>query len=673
MRFINFLVLKLAACLTLGTLLGFYFPTTPSIGLSMLIVLLILLLLAWIIEGKKLRLGPWFGVFTFLIFIAIGYLNLQRNQSHFQQNHYAHHIEFDEPYPIQIKITAILKADNYHHKYFGEIFRLRDKVVEGNLLVSIRNDAEYPLLEVDDKLLIKSNIQSIRGPLNPDQFSYKDYLHKQGVYHQLTLSKGDIWKVGKGEPTLKGISERIRTKVSESIQHIEIHPDAASITRALVLGERRAIGKELYGNYAAAGAIHMLAVSGLHVGILYLLFSWLLKPLEFIRLGKPIKVALIILLLWGFAFIAGLSPSVVRAVTMFSCFAFAGLMSRTSNGFNTLALSFFILILIKPNWLFHVGFQLSYLAVFFILWLQPKLFSLYRPRFVVDRHLWGLITVTLSAQIGVAPLSLYYFHQFPGLFLLTNLIVLPFLGFLLAFGILIAVWSMLGKIPHTLLELYDLTIGLLNDFVAWVAAQEFFLFQNVPLSFFKMLIIYLLTFSIFLLWKTKRKASLFGLLTSLILLLGVILWERLGHSSDQFVVFQKSRTSLMTYKSGTHLTVFSHDTLNDVSQYPLKGYSIGQSIHTYTRKPLPNVFEFHGKRVLRLDSLGLYSSSKFDIVLLSESPKVHLERLIDSVQPNLIIADGSNYRSYVERWKKTCIKRELPFHYTAEMGAYIFD
>ena len=331
-----------------------------------------------------------------------------------------------------------------------------------------------------------------------------------------------------------------------------------------------------------------------------------------------------------------------------------------------------MLLLVRPQWLFHVGFQLSYLAVFFILWLQPQLYKIYRPRTIVDRYLWGIISVTLSAQLGVAPLSLYYFHQFPGLFLLTNLVVLPFLGIILGFGILIVILLLLDNFPSFLARTYSWTIQLLNDFVGWVASLESFLVSDISCSLLKMISIYCVIISSTILWTRKKKRNIFTTLASILFLFGVIGWEQVISSNEQLIIFHSSSRSQMGYKSGRELTVFSNDTVNWKNKYPIKGYRIGEHISKYISKEIPGIIQFKGEKILRLDSLGVIPNRKLSVIWLSESPKINLERLIDSVQPKLIIADGSNYRSAVKRWKETCRKQKLPFHDTRTMGAYIF-
>ena len=163
----------------------------------------------------------------------------------------------------------------------------------------------------------------------------------------------------------------------------------------------------------------------MHVGIILLILSWFLKPLERLRFGKTAKTIFIIIFLWCFAFIAGLSASVVRAVTMFTFLAVGLYFGKKRVVAYSLISSLFFLLIVKPMFLFDVGFQLSYLAVFGIIWVQPKLYQVWKPKNKVLDTIWQLFTVSIAAQVGILPLSLFYFHQFPVLFFVSNLVIIP--------------------------------------------------------------------------------------------------------------------------------------------------------------------------------------------------------------------------------------------------------
>jgi competence protein ComEC len=673
MKFINFAVVKFAVSLAGGIFIASIFPIISFPFLKCLIVCVLLLFLVWFLEQRKLQQGILFGLLTYITFFVLGYGSYLLRDPVYQNKNYSHFYSENNTSLIQLKIREVLKPNQRQRKYYAELFQLNSKEVHGKIILIIQKEQTSLTYKVDDLLLIFSDIETVAGPTNPHQFNYKKYLKNIGVYHQVRISENQILKRTDGSTTLKGFSENIRNHIIQKLAENPIEKAQKVIIHALILGQRKDISKEMYGEYASAGALHILAVSGLHVGILFLILSWLLKPLQYVKFGRQTISVLLLLFLWGFAILAGLSPSVVRAVTMFSFFALAGMLDRPTNSFNTLFLSFFVLLVFNPNWLFHVGFQLSYLAVFFILWIQPKLYKLYIPKFYLDQLLWGIITVTLAAQIGIAPLSLYYFHQFPGLFFITNLVILPFLTILLAGGLLVVFLAIIDLLPNSLALGYNWLIKQLNGFIHWIAQQETFIFTDISFSFSTMIASYALIFGLILWWKLKTSKAFLYVLVGFTLLYGVRIWENRSSAKEQLVVFHKSRTTLLGYQNNGTLILLQNDTINYFNQYPVRDYRVGRQVTGVTTVELPRVFRYRNKTVLRLDSLGVYPSEKIDIILLTNSPKVHLVRLIDDIQPILIIADGSNYKTYVKRWDTTCAKRNIPFQYTGEKGAYIFE
>ena len=266
---------------------------------------------------------------------------------------------------------------------------------------------------------------------------------------------------------------------------------------ALLLGQRQDISDELTANYSKAGAVHILAISGLHVGIILVLLSFVLKPLERVKRGKLIKLVLIISFLWFFAVLAGMSASVTRAVTMFSALALGQFFNKKNAVEQSLVFSMFIIVLWKPIFLFDIGFQLSYLAVFGIIWIQPLVYNAWTPKLYIAAKGWQLFTVSLAAQIGVLPLSLFYFHQFPGLFFVSNLLIIPFLGVILGIGIIVVVLSYYSVLPAFMVTIYGGVISVLNKTVVFIARQETFLFSDISFSAIKMFFLYLLIIAYF--------------------------------------------------------------------------------------------------------------------------------------------------------------------------------
>ncbi|PHS68482.1 MAG: competence protein [Flavobacterium sp.] len=675
MKFVNFSVVKFSFLLTAGILVAHFFFKGSLLPFYMFTALIFSLFIAWLLARKQLFQNVIFGIITYTCFFFLGIISYQIRLPELQENHYSKSISItSEVNVFQLKVKEVLKTDTYNHKYIAEVIAINQSKSKGKILLNIKKDSLKSSLTIDDVILISSSLHLINSPLNPHQFDYAKYMKTLGVYHQLRITSIDVLHKSEGKSTLRGTAEKARNLIINKLKDSPITPDELSIIQALILGQRKDISKEMYSDYAAAGAIHILAVSGLHVGIVFFILQFVFSPFTYFRKGKIIIPILIIIFLWGFAFITGLSPSVVRAVTMFSFFAFAKMINRDSNSINTMFLSYFVLLLMNPMWLFHVGFQLSYLAVFFILWILPMFNRMYYPTNYFLKKGWGIFTVTIAAQIGIIPLSLFYFHQFPGLFFLTNIVILPFLGIVLGFGIFVIILALLNVLPGWIAISYTYIIKGLNGFVNWIANQESFLIQDIHFTSAKAIFSYVFIIFTLLIWKNKKPKYILYSLASLVILISVIGFGDYSNSGNQLIVFQKSRQTLIGYKNGSKLKLFKSDTSkNYKDSYPLKGYRVSNGIDNYSEEKLPQIVSYNDKTILILDSLGIYPKNRnIDMVLLSLSPKVNLERLIDSLHPKLIIANGNNYTSYVKRWQQTCKEKKLPFHYTGKEGAFVY-
>jgi competence protein ComEC len=672
MKFINFSVIKFAFFLTVGIIIAHLYPNVLYFYLA--IVLYTSLLIIWFISKDHLFQTTYFGILTYTCFFFLGAVTYQINLPEFQKHEYypTDSIGIKENI-LQLKVKEVLKSDTYNSKYIAEVIAINNNYFNGKILLNIKKDSFEKILNIDDLLLISSKIKKIYAPLNPHQFDYSMYMKSLGIYNQIYISYQGILNQSKGILTLRGQASKIRNHLIKKLKKNELTPNEIAIVQALILGQKKDINKQLYSDYAAAGAIHILAVSGLHVGIIYFILIALLRPLKYLFKYELVISIIIVISLWGFAFLTGLSPSVIRAVTMFSFFAFAKAINRETNTINTLFLSYFTLLIINPLWLFHIGFQLSYLAVLSILWLYPLFNKVYCPKNYFARKIWDIFTLTLAAQIGIFPLSIYYFHQFPGLFFMTNLIILPFLGVLLGGGIILIILSVFNVLPEWFALTYNYLIKFMNSCIHVIANQKFFLFQNITFSLYKVFVSYLLIIFIILFWNYQNRKNTLFFAVGLSILFSVSIFDNYSNSKNELIIFHKNKQSIIGNKNNSVLNLYTSDSiLNIGNSYPIKTYKVAKGITDYSEIKSPYVFKCNEKLILVMDSLGIYPNNyKIDIILLTYSPKINLNRILESLQPNLIIADGSNYKSYVKRWKKSCTNKNIAFHFTGTDGAYI--
>ena len=677
MKLLNFIIIKLTFYLIIGIIIGSNFDIELLYSILICIILLSSLGIGIILPKRKYRQYTWSGFLIFATTISIGVLTVNINDQLNFKNHYSKQeiISIDTTYTINFRIREVLKSGNYHDKYVVDLLKINNTNVSGKLLLNVRKDSTIANLKVDEILITISNFKALYLPFNPHQFNYKNYLEKKHIYHQLTITNIELLKIQTKKHTLFGYASKLRERINTNLKQYNFKDDELAIINALLLGQRQDISKDIYDSYTQAGVIHILAVSGLHVGIILLLLNFLLKPLERFKYGKTIKILVIVLLLWSFAIVAGLSASVTRAVTMFSIVAIGMNLKRPTNIFNTLAISMFFILLFKPNFLFDVGFQLSYLAVFAIVTIQPILYKIWSPKLKAIDYLWQIFTVTLAAQFGVIPVSLYYFHQFPGLFFASNLVIIPLLGFILGFGILVIILALLNILPSLLANLYGSIISLMNDFVGWISHQEQFLFKNISFGIMEVIVSYIVIISTINLYKRKNYRSVIIFLISIMFIQIAFIYNKHQTATNEFLVFHKSRFSIIGIKQNNKLLVH-HNLEEDLQENNsiITNFEVGERIVETSTDSLQSIYIINNKNLLVVDSFGIYNvrSFKVDIILLRNSPKINLKRLIDSLKPELIISDGSNYKTYQERWSKTCDAQKIPFHQTGKKGAYIY-
>ncbi|QXP57096.1 ComEC/Rec2 family competence protein [Cellulophaga sp. HaHa_2_95] len=666
MQLLKFVPIKLTLFLVAGILFGSFIET--SISIPLIATITTLLIVAILLYTTRKIKSVLFGSAALLLTFCIGFLAITLTNPVNTPNHYAK-ISNTSGKELRIKIIEVLKPNSFSRRYFATILEADKRRTIGKIILSIKKDSSSQSLKVDDELITFNTLSSVKAPLNPHQFNYKKYLKGLGVYDQLYATSDEYILLEDSKNTLYGLAAHWRTTIIKKLKEQNFNPENLSVIQALLLGQRNDISAETYDNYKDAGAIHILALSGLHIGILLLILQFLLQPLERLPHGKKIKLAVILLFLWSFALLAGLSASIVRAVTMFSFLAYAMFLNRPTNSFNILALSLFFILLIQPNYLFQVGFQMSYAAVFAILWIYPMLQGFWFPKNKIVKYFWQLLSVSIAAQLGVLPISLFYFHQFPGLFFVANLLIIPFLGIILGIGIVIIILSLTNTLPAFIADGYNMILNYMNSIVRWIAHQETFVFKSISFDTVQLLLLYSLTFLIVIAFSSKRHKVIIAFLIGLIALQSYTFFLKYKASTThESMVLHQSRATGILEKTGTSIHLLS--TNITAFEYTLKNYQIEERIETFAIDTLRNSYLLEDKRITIIDSLGIYPSHKRSTILLTQSPKINLERLIDSIQPLELIADGSNYRSDVARWKATCIKRKLPFHDTGEKGAY---
>jgi len=615
-----------------------------------------------------------FGFFVVLTSILTGISTALIHKENRSQSHYINQIkDYEKPHKMHLLLVEKLKNNAKNNRYVAQVKILDGQSSFGKIILNISKANRITNLKIGELLQVNGTIFKNRNPQNPNLFDYGKYLENQEIYAQVYTKHKQI-TVENYESSLWASFSNFRETIISNLEYSDISQEELNVLNALILGQQQDISPETLKDYQYAGAVHVLSVSGLHVGFILLFITFLLKPIGNSRKGSLFKLLIIVVSLWAFAVLAGLSPSIVRSTTMFSFIAIGVHLKRTVTIYHTLLVSMLLILLFKPSFLFDVGFQLSYLALFFILWLQPILSNIWSPKNKIIKYFWDIITVSFAAQIGAMPLSIYYFHQFPGLFFITNLLILPLLGIIMAVGVVAILIAAFDTVPVFIAVPIEFLIKFLNQTIHIIASIDSFVIKNISFSK-EMLISSYLVIILVILWVKKPDfKQLILTFLSIILLQSICIFQKKETlNKEELIVFNYKKNTLITERNGDGVTVYSNDSLleNTTNDLVIQSYLVGNFCQITNKKKLENFMYFKNQKVLIIDSMCIFPKKiNPDIIVIIQSPKLNIQRLLNVYKPKEVIVDGSNYKSYIRLWEATCRKEKIPFHNTNEKGFY---
>lgn len=429
-----------------------------------------------------------------ILITLLGGLLAKLNDQSLRSGHYAE-------YPKVMSYLGTVSSDfterPKYWRYDFELCSVADSngvhTVTGKIFLYIKKDSAIRApYHYGDILAVSGSYFEVSAPKNPNEFNYKNYLKLQNIYAHAFTDGSKIKFIGEHTPNpFWSLAYEIRESSREIIQaHVKAGREQA-ILIALLIGVKDYLDDDVQKAYSSAGAMHVLAVSGLHVGILYSLLLILFKRWKDLRAGKIAFLLTSICVIWIYALVTGFSPSVMRAVTMFTIIIISGAFHRKANIFNTLGIAAIVLILYDPNMIYSVGFQLSFAAVIGIVIFQPRLERMMHFRYQWINYLWSITCVSVAAQLATFPLTLYYFHQFPTYFLVSNLVVIPAAVVMLMGGMIMlaagAVWPLLGAGIGFLLEHF---VWLINELIAMIQFLPYPIFDWLYFDLWEVWLVY---------------------------------------------------------------------------------------------------------------------------------------------------------------------------------------
>ena len=392
--------------------------------------------------------------------------------------------------------------------------------ITNKVLLYFQKDSAIKEFEVGERLVLHTKLSFIEPPQNPYQFDYKKFIKMKGIY--LTGYAGrDTWKKIEKEKnrTIKRYATYLQRFLSDKLNASGLSGLEYSVAAAILLGNDETLEPELKASYAAAGVSHILCVSGMHVGVIFMILNFLLLPLGNSKKAQYIRNGVLLVAIWVYANITGLSPSVTRAAAMFTFVIIGKFLNRRSNIFHSLFASLFILLVINPVLIFNVGFQLSYLAVLGIVIFQEKIATRVHPKTKVGNYVWNLAMISVSAQITTAPIAIYYFGQFPNYFLLANLFIIPVSFIMTITGVVTLVLSFNSFLSNCIGYILRFEVKLMNEGIQFIEKLPGALTSHISINFTQVLLLYIIVLILCFCQKKRKKKIFFSIIIILNLFL----------------------------------------------------------------------------------------------------------------------------------------------------------
>lgn len=511
---------------TLALVLGIFFYTHSQIAFSHPLVLLVLCVMAFVAFKYPIKKLPVVPLLLAAFFFLMGWWRASFTDP---LQHPQHFTKWEWPEKTQFygTVSAQLKASEKNFRYVvdlsGAASHHTGQPLVGKVLLNLPRVLEPVALGAP--IVWRGNLQHFGPAAYPGAFDYGAYLAQEAIYGQFFIRGQSDFLVQPNRQPASFLMARYRLAALDVVQNLEMLGANKAFLAALLLGTKDGLTTNQRADFSAAGTMHLLAVSGLHVGIVYLI-GFTLLGMGRGQVGQFWKVPVLLGFIWLYALLTGLSPSVTRAATMFSGFAFGNLLERRSSTLHLLLASAFLLLAMRPALLFHAGFQLSYAAVWAIVSFVPIFQKYWQPKSWLALKIRDLLTVSLAAQMGTLPITLYYFQSFPTYFLLGNLLVLPVIPLVMYAGLGAVASGFLGLPGSWLVHALDGLLLGINFLVGIVADLPYaqLVFAKWWVGFYILMAVFVAITLAFL--KTHNFKWLLAMGCALVLLSVVQLTER---------------------------------------------------------------------------------------------------------------------------------------------------
>lgn len=637
-----FLLIPLIA----GILLQYFFKV-QYLSIALLSTGTTAMLVSYLIPKDKQFNWRWlFGAGTFFTILGIGTVTTSIRQD---KSEYT----FSEDTEIYLGTVTDTPQEKPNSTTYRVFLPLENKQI---VCYFQRDSLHKDRLQPGDEFLFQGKIQPFRNMGNPDDFDYIRYMYNQGFSGSAYVSSNSWKATGSISSSLKYKALRCRQQIMDFYKSLGFNHTEYTILSALTLGYQNELTDELKQGFRTTGTVHVLSVSGLHVGIVYMMISFLLgfihKGTKYYRL-KPV---IIIILLWIYAFITGLPPSVLRASGMLTVFCMAEIFGKKSYSMHALFIAAFFMLLISPFSLFDIGFQLSFVSVLAILYLHPKTLSLLKTENKYARYIWQMFTLSLVAQLATFPVCLYYFGTFPTYFFITNLLIVPLVtfitysvgGIILAKGLSIVIPDWSEYFFYLPVKALQILVHVMTSIIRFFENLPLALIDDFKISLSDLCLIFAIIISILIFIIYKKTKAILVSLTGGLMLITFHIYTNLKETPDGLIVYNRRQTTEIKCNKEVIKT-------EDIDKY-----------RTVT---------VNNKKILIL-SANLWQNKdsneklNLDYLILTKDNDLSIHTLNQHFIINYVIIDGSLSAGSRKRISKECQKLNIPYHDTVENGAY---
>ncbi len=681
------LLLPLIAGIILQWYLQVPLPVIVTALISFCIALLLFLLLPIALRFKLRALQ---GFIIQLLFIALGILLSWQKDIRHDSNWYGNFYHDSCYLVVRIDEPLVEKTKSYKADAYVESIIDNGKIIlcKGKLLVYFSKDSNKINLQYGDRIIIHKNLQPIKNSGNPGGFNYQRYAAFQGIFHNVFLKDKD-W-VALNKSYKNGFKEFVfsaREHVLSVLQkNISSGKDELGIAEALLIGYTNDLDKDLVQAYSNTGVVHIIAISGMHLALIYVLLIWIFARIPLIKKSKILQLVFILACLWLFAILTGASPSVLRAAVMFSFIAVGKHFFKKTSIYNSLAASAFALLCYNPCFLWAVGFQLSYLAVLGIVVFQKPLYNCFYIKNKWVDKIWQLIAVSTAAQILTFPVCIYYFHQFPNLFFISNLIAVPLSGIILYAEIILVAFSWIPFVGLYVGKLVSNLVWLMNNVILWINERSFAVWDKIPATILSTCLLYAVVIAsgAWLINKNKKhfRFAIYCLF-AFVSLHAFYNWQ--FTKQQKLIVYNVPQYQAIDLISGNDYKFIGDSILLEdglLQNFHLKPGRIAQQLNNRTDS-LVAVFQqgifyqFKNKKIAILDkeikAYPVQQKIELDLLIISKNPKLSISQLTEIFNCKQFVFDASNPNWKIEKWIAECKALHVNFYSIPDKGAFIYN